>query len=298
MQSFLKRNCITVNDIVILDGLTDKTILDMDIRKLSLRSGNLPESVVRSQTEKITGPVFLQIAKVVDTTRSAADGPSERPGLLIVSVSDGNQKFDIALVRGVCGLAPAKTAPGTKIVLTGSWEILNGVLFPATSGNLEIAGGHVASLFETWKTNTEVKEQRALFEKSGTGDREGAPKFVPFDAKVAKKTSAERVKKAPLVVARPDDQQKPQVTEEPPRVVESVEASEKARELLRGKKVEKRFTSDKQNEGDRRQRGGRKGGKREGQRLEEEYRPPPRNCTGIGLGDLITSALLESKSRQ
>ena len=55
-------------------------------------------------------------------------------------------------------------------------------------------------------------------------------------------------KQAPVATREQDQPKKP--TLEATRVVESVETSEKARELLHGKKVEKRFTNDEKDDED------------------------------------------------
>jgi hypothetical protein len=296
--------------------VTDKSILDQDIRKLGLRCSSLPESVVRG--DKIQGPVFVQVVKVVDVSRPSKShgegGMSENMGMPLFTVTDGTQKFDVAVLFTVPKSLSSSTAPGTKAVMRGDWEVLHGIAIAGYRGSFEFLGGKVMSLFDTWKTNQDVKMQRALFDVSATGSAEAAPKFELFSAT---KQGSSKHKRSPNDVGsqsaksgRPrtaPQSQQPAATQPAPslspepsdRVVVAGEASAKAAELLRTRKQAIGRDRDSQH-ADRkpRGRGGRRGGRDESRRLEEEYRAPARSTGGIGLGDLITNALIEANYRR
>ena len=184
-------------------------LLNSDIRKLSISCPLIPANMQRIQTNQnvfIEGPIFLQILKVVDVsqpTRRGVDGEEllqQGPkGLLSISLTDGLNKFDLIDLNDSQGLSVKQTAPGTKLLLIGRFKIVNGLLFPTDSAKLQVLGGRVEKMYETWQANNSVKDKRALqlgpIPEKAADSTDAPPKFISFVSKgINLKTTKAEVK--------------------------------------------------------------------------------------------------------
>lgn len=166
-------------------------IKDSDIRKLKLTS-QLPKEITRIPASTLpAGQYLVQIQKIVDITQPAKfqeDFEGGKWRLLALDLSDGDQKFR-ALEYGPTKSLGVHLPPGTKALLWSTAKlpvrVQNGFLL-LTQDNVEVLGGEVEKLVESWRASKEVEEKRLLWRTEGikkTEKGEGAPPWVDFDPK-------------------------------------------------------------------------------------------------------------------
>lgn len=166
-------------------------IKDSDIRKLKLTS-QLPKEITRISAGTLpAGQYLVQIIKTVDITQPAKfqeDFEGGKWRLLALDLTDGEQKFR-ALEYGPTKCLGVHLPPGTKVLLWSTAKlpvrVQNGFLL-LTQDSVEVLGGEVEKLVESWRASKEVEEKRLLWRTEGikkTEKGEGAPQWVDFDPK-------------------------------------------------------------------------------------------------------------------
>jgi len=183
----------------------EEYIKDTDIRKFGVIS-SLPKEVSRHVGPLPPGKYFVQVQKSVNITQPSKfqeefDGGKWR--LLALEMSDGEQKLKgIEYAHTNC--ISVDTWPGTKLLLVSSAKsplsVSNGHIL-LTDGTVQLIGGQVPKLVESWKQSKEVQENRLLWKSEGVKkkeDGEGAPLWVDFDPRKAPRSghrSAEEERK-------------------------------------------------------------------------------------------------------
>ena len=260
-----------------------KWLIDQDIRKLEMSSLLLPANIQRIPTAQgvvVEGPIFAQVVKVTDTTKPTRksdegeeliqQGPK---GLLVLSLTDGTNKFDFVDTLDTPALTVKTAPPGTKLLLTGKFSVVNGLLFPGP-GKIEVLGGKVEKLFEAWQANLAVKEKReSTLAVNSKISGETPPKFVSFSERKIEKRSV------PILHASQPPPQ-PQPAQRAPRF--QAEGAEKPGFLASHKLGVDAFASHQKSEKQRRPRTSRF----EAKDTEREYAPPAR-ATSAGLAAFI-----------
>ncbi|KAF4707411.1 hypothetical protein FOZ62_011843 [Perkinsus olseni] len=218
-------------------GSPQQYILNSDIRKLGSRAaGDSGEEVhnksavmidnVQRQIEEsklAAGGVLLQLIKVSDISKPAAasatyeasKGSGGGKRVLLLQATDGTQKVSCLEVDRVDTLS-AGMPPGTKILLDGSTEVLNGQVL-LRPDKVKVLGGTVDRLVEAWKANRLAAESRfggnaESRAKDASGD--GPPKFVSFADR--NKMHKRQNKKAPEVAMNKDITASSATTDEAP----------------------------------------------------------------------------------
>eukprot|EP00405_Crypthecodinium_cohnii_P009410 CAMPEP_0206436218 /NCGR_PEP_ID=MMETSP0324_2-20121206/10354_1 /ASSEMBLY_ACC=CAM_ASM_000836 /TAXON_ID=2866 /ORGANISM="Crypthecodinium cohnii, Strain Seligo" /LENGTH=374 /DNA_ID=CAMNT_0053903345 /DNA_START=163 /DNA_END=1284 /DNA_ORIENTATION=+ len=168
-------------------------IKDADIRKLGVIS-SLPKDLARSPPSTVPpGQYLVQVIKIVDITQPARfqeDFEGGKWRLLNIELTDGEQKFkalEYVSVKNVGVHLP----PGTKLLLWSTKEaplkIRNAHLL-LTPDTVEVLGGNVEKLVDSWKASKEVETNRLLWRTEGikkTDKEDAAPPWTDFDIKKA-----------------------------------------------------------------------------------------------------------------
>lgn len=173
----------------------EEYIKDTDIRKFGV-STDLPKDITRFVGDVPPGKFLVQVVKIADITQPARFQEEFEGGkwrLLCVEMADREQKF-----RGI-EYGPVKSLgvhvpPGTKLLLWSTPEcplrVQNGHLL-LTENNVELLGGTVEKLMESWRASREVEANRMLWRTEGikkTDKADAAPPWVDFDPKKAPRT--------------------------------------------------------------------------------------------------------------
>lgn len=178
----------------------EEYIKDSDLRKLGHTSA-LPKEIARISSDVVPpGNYLVQIQKVVDITQPTKfqeDFEGGKWRLLVVDLSIGDQKFKAVEFDSTKALG-VHLPPGTKLLLysTKEWplRVQNGHILLGPDA-VEVLGGYVEKLVESWKADKEVKETRLLWRTDGvkkSADGEGPPKWVDFDPKKAPRGTSHR----------------------------------------------------------------------------------------------------------
>ncbi|CAE8619563.1 unnamed protein product [Polarella glacialis] len=111
--------------------------------------------------------------------------------LLLVDLVIGGEKFKAIEVESVTDLG-VHLPPGTKVLLhsTKEWplRVQNGHVLLVQDA-VEVLGGWVDKLAESWKASKDVEQNRLLWRQEGIKvkpEGEGAPRWVDFDPKKAR----------------------------------------------------------------------------------------------------------------
>lgn len=166
-------------------------IKDCDIRKFGVIS-SLPKDLARSKSTP-PGQYLAQVTKIVDITqpcRFQEDFEGGKWRLLLIDLTDGDQKFKAIEYASTPALG-VHLPPGTKLLLWSTKEaplaIVNTQLL-LTADNVEVLGGNVEKLCESWRASKEVESNRLLWRTEGikkTDKEDAAPPWVDFDPKKA-----------------------------------------------------------------------------------------------------------------
>mmetsp|Transcript_18788 Transcript_18788/g.41033 ORF Transcript_18788/g.41033 Transcript_18788/m.41033 type:complete len:294 (+) Transcript_18788:124-1005(+) len=169
----------------------EEYVKDSDLRKLGVTS-KLPKDI-KGNCEIPVGAYLVQVIKIVDITQPTKfqeDYEGGKWSLLHLDLTDGTQKLKALEYSPIKGLS-VKVPPGSKIVLYSTerspLKVRNGFLLLQTE-HVEILGGYVGRLVDSWKANEEVKETRLLWRTEGAKkktDGEGPPPWMNFDPKKA-----------------------------------------------------------------------------------------------------------------
>mmetsp|Transcript_87247 Transcript_87247/g.251962 ORF Transcript_87247/g.251962 Transcript_87247/m.251962 type:complete len:421 (-) Transcript_87247:186-1448(-) len=179
-----------------LEALTKRNIeeyiKDTDIRKFAMTT-QLPKDVGRTPGSLPPGKYFAQLSKTVDITQPARfqeDFEGGKWRLLKLDMADGEQKFQGLEYVSTKALG-VHLPPGTKLLLWSTKEaplrVQNGHLL-LTPDTVEVLGGNVDRLVESWKASKEVEANRLLWRTEGikkTDKIDPAPPWVDFDPKKA-----------------------------------------------------------------------------------------------------------------
>eukprot|EP00927_Polykrikos_kofoidii_P010204 TRINITY_DN1431_c0_g2_i1.p1 TRINITY_DN1431_c0_g2~~TRINITY_DN1431_c0_g2_i1.p1 ORF type:complete len:473 (-),score=139.33 TRINITY_DN1431_c0_g2_i1:91-1473(-) len=167
-------------------------VTNADIRKLGI-NGSLPRDIPRLTGTVPAGNYLVQVQKIVDITQPAKfqeDFEGGKWRLLKLDLSDGDQKF-AAVEYGSIKALGVQVPPGTKLLLKSSekkpLKVQNGHLL-LTQEVVDVMGGHVDKLVESWRASKEVEESRLLWRTEGVKKKAGvvgAPQWVDFDPKKA-----------------------------------------------------------------------------------------------------------------
>lgn len=170
----------------------EEYIKDSDIRKLS-QTSKLPKEITRIPNGTVPpGQYMVQVQRIADITQPSKfqeDFEGGKWRLLIVELATGDQKFKALEFEPVKFLG-VHLAPGTKLLLisTSKWplRIQNGHLLLVPDA-VQVLGGHVEKLVESWKASKDVLENRLLWRTEGVRQKKdgGAPTWVDFDPRKA-----------------------------------------------------------------------------------------------------------------
>jgi hypothetical protein len=129
------------------------------------------------------------------------------PRLLLLTLSDGHTKVSGIELQPISALK-CSMAPGLKVLYKGG-RVINGRLI-LTPDNIEVLGGRVKNLYESWKAS-----ELALRQRSGKGpqSKDGPPQFnLALRLDEAKATAAQKPTMLvsdlpqPLAAAQPQPQ--------------------------------------------------------------------------------------------
>jgi len=175
-------------------------IKDSDIRKLA-HTSSLPKELARMPPGTVPpGQYLVQLTKVADITQPMKFQDEFEGGkwrLLVLDLCVGDQKFKAIEFKSVKDLG-VHLPPGTKLLLYSTSKcplrVQNGhmLLMP---DSVEVLGGYVERLVESWKADKDVKENRLAWRTDGVKkniDGEGPPLWVDFDPKKAPRGTAHR----------------------------------------------------------------------------------------------------------
>mmetsp|Transcript_85120 Transcript_85120/g.214610 ORF Transcript_85120/g.214610 Transcript_85120/m.214610 type:complete len:420 (+) Transcript_85120:103-1362(+) len=176
----------------------EEYIKDTDIRKFGLTS-YLPKDLARSAPSSLpVGQYLAQVVKIVDITqpvRFQEDFEGGKWRLLCLDLADGEQKFK-AIEYGSAKALGVHLPPGTKLLLWSTAQaplkVQNGHLL-LTQDTVEVLGGNVEKLVESWRASKEVEANRMLWRTEGikkTDKADAAPPWVDFDPKKAPRGGA------------------------------------------------------------------------------------------------------------
>jgi len=173
-------------------------VKDVDIRKFGV-SSLLPKEVARQGTTTLPpGKYLVQLQKAVDITQPTKfqeDFEGGKWRLLAMDLAVGDQKLR-AIEYSQAKALSVNVAPGSKLLLDSSdkkpLKIQNGHLL-LTGDNVQLVGGQVEKLIESWRVSKDVASNRMLWKTEGVkkaSGGEGAPPWVDFDPKKARGGSA------------------------------------------------------------------------------------------------------------
>mmetsp|Transcript_28002 Transcript_28002/g.64620 ORF Transcript_28002/g.64620 Transcript_28002/m.64620 type:complete len:400 (+) Transcript_28002:51-1250(+) len=173
-------------------------VKDVDIRRFGV-SSTLPKEVARQGTCTLPpGKYLVQLQKAVDITQPTKfqeDFEGGKWRLLALDLAVGDQKLR-AIEYSQSKVLGVNVAPGSKLLLDSSdkrpLKIQNGHLL-LTGENVQLIGGQVEKLLESWRISKDVASSRLLWKNEGVKKAsagEGAPPWVDFDPKKARGGSA------------------------------------------------------------------------------------------------------------
>ncbi|KAL8566715.1 hypothetical protein ACOMHN_050363 [Nucella lapillus] len=157
-----------------------KKALNLDLRAIGQKWLPTDISTGRITADFLEGPAVLQIQKLRNVSAPKDNEESQAaPRLWKITTTDGH-----ATVAAVC-LQPLKnlslvTPPGTKLLLEGKVDIVNGYLL-LSNHNARLLGGHVPNLVESWQLKRKLAQQSRV----GIQSEGGPPPFMPFGKKVS-----------------------------------------------------------------------------------------------------------------
>lgn len=173
----------------------EEYIKDTDIRKFGVVS-RLPKDLTRMSADTLPpGKYLVQVTKMVDITQPTKFQEEFGAGkyrLLALDLADGEQKFRAIEYAHLKAISDHdRVPPGTKLLLWSTQQaplrVQNGHLL-LTSDAVQVLGGHVPKLVESWQAQKDVEATRLLWRTEGMKkktDGEGAPPWVDFDPKKA-----------------------------------------------------------------------------------------------------------------
>ncbi|CAE8694505.1 unnamed protein product, partial [Polarella glacialis] len=172
----------------------EEYIKDSDIRKLG-HTSSVPKEIARMSNGSFPpGQYMAQVMKLADITQPAKfqeDFEGGKWRLLLVDLVIGGEKFKAIEVESVTDLG-VHLPPGTKVLLhsTKEWplRVQNGHVLLVQDA-VEVLGGWVDKLAESWKASKDVEQNRLLWRQEGIKvkpEGEGAPRWVDFDPKKAR----------------------------------------------------------------------------------------------------------------
>lgn len=164
---------VTVSDII-------RIALDSDLRPVGKKV--LPSDINSGRTEKLEGPCVLQVQKVRNVSAPKDHEESQgAPRMLRLQMTDGHTTC-VGLEFKHLSKISLNTPPGTKVKLTGTIQVKNGILLLDDS-NIHVLGGEVDHMIEKW----ELQRSLAKHSRSNIGAEGGPPPFVPFGQKCGRK---------------------------------------------------------------------------------------------------------------
>ncbi|GFR96842.1 tudor domain-containing protein 3 [Elysia marginata] len=156
-----------------------KRILNTDLRDIG--ASWLDEDINRSKLDYVIGPAVLQLQKLRVVSAPKENEESQAaPKLCRLSLTDGHVTCSAVTLEPIKGIG-VNTAPGTKVLLSGTIEVETSFLL-LTGNNFRLLGGRVESLAEPWELKKTLAKQ-SLTRARGEG---GPPPFVPFGKKIGK----------------------------------------------------------------------------------------------------------------
>lgn len=178
-------------------------IKDSDLRKLG-HTSDVPKEITRiAQGTVPPGKYMAQVQTIVDITQPTKfqeDFEGGKWRLLAVELASGDQKFKGIEYQQVKALG-VHLPPGTKVVLCSSehvpLQIQNGMLL-LTPETVQVLGGHVERLVESWSASKEVEATRLLWRTEGMKKNAegGAPPWIDFDPRKARCVGAAAQRRA------------------------------------------------------------------------------------------------------
>lgn len=160
------------------DAAIVRALLDVDLRDVA-RGGLPPEGFTADGVDVVPGPVILQIVALVNVAQpSYQQHPGSSTRLLVLTLTDGKHKVQALEHTPVKGLSMS-SPPGLKMRVRGV-TVARGTLL-LSDACVEVLGGHVPQLVETWKASRDAGG-RMGHERASTLQQ--PPPFVPFGEEV------------------------------------------------------------------------------------------------------------------
>lgn len=176
-------------------SVIEEYIKDSDIRKLGVNP-SLPKDISRMTAGTIPpGQYLVQVTKIADITQPARfqeDFEGGKWRLLCLELADGEQTKMKAIEYVNVKSLGVHLPPGTKLLLKPTANnplyVQNGHIL-LTPDVMQVLGGNVERLVESWRASKEVEETRLLWRTEGIKkkiDGEGPPPWVDFNVKAAR----------------------------------------------------------------------------------------------------------------
>ncbi|XP_071551516.1 uncharacterized protein [Panulirus ornatus] len=155
-------------------------ILNSDLKDVGAPC--LPDDLLKGKKNSLLGPLVLQVAKMRNVSAPKAfEDSGSAPRMLRVSLTDGCITVQGLEVQAIKPLS-LRTAPGTKVRLTGKIPVCGGFLL-LTPNNISVIGGTVQELYEKWKLSASVSKFSRVVRAA---DGSGPPPWVPFGEHIVK----------------------------------------------------------------------------------------------------------------
>ncbi|KAK7081646.1 tudor domain-containing protein 3 [Halocaridina rubra] len=172
IEELLEGNNLTLSQ-------AQQEILNTDIKEVGAPC--LPD-LQKGKGNAIPIPLVLQVSKVRNVSAPKAfEESGTAPRLLKVSMTDGSTTVHGLEVQNI-KLISLKTAPGTKVQLSGKIVINSGFLL-LNPHNITVIGGTVEELYEKWKLSSSVSKYNRIVRST---DGSGPPPWVPFGKRIEK----------------------------------------------------------------------------------------------------------------
>jgi len=184
--------------------LIQEYVKDTDIRKFGLKS-ILPVGLDKLSSDTLpVGRFLVQVQKLADVTQPLKfqeEFGDKKSRLLLLELSDGSQKLRAIEYGHITVLSADEVPPGSKLLLVSTerepLHVQNGHIL-LTKDSVQVLGGYVERLVESWNATNEVEATRLLWKTEGikkAAKGEGAPPWVDFDPRkchtAAEKRAAE-----------------------------------------------------------------------------------------------------------
>ncbi|XP_050718336.1 tudor domain-containing protein 3-like isoform X1 [Eriocheir sinensis] len=158
----------------------NQEVLNSDLKDVGATC--LHDDLLKGKKNSLPGPLVLQVSKMRNVSAPKAfEESGGAPRMLRVTLTDGFGTVQGLEVQNIKTLS-LKTAPGTKVRLSGKIPISGGFLL-LTPNNITVIGGTVQELYDKWKLSASVsKYSRGVCAADGSGP----PSWVPFGKRIVK----------------------------------------------------------------------------------------------------------------